>query len=385
MKSNKMKICGIICEYNPFHNGHLYQINVARTQTGADAVVCIMSGNFVQRGENAILHKSIRAKHAVQAGADLVLELPTPFATANAELFAKGALHILSSIPSLTTLCFGAETADKQAFLTVAKRLNDEPISVSKSIQALVSQGMSYAKARAQAWKDEIPQNLFHSPNNILGLEYTKAILKTGARIDIHPIARVGDYKSERLPDGAFASATAIRTHLHEKTALRAFVPDFVYNDLPNERQNRLEMLEKYALLTRSATEIAQVCDCTEGLENALKRVAQTNEPLVEALTSARYTSSRIRRIALQNLLKIDEKLIRDCLQSPLYLRVLAMKKERSDLLSALSESPFPLLVRAHDNEKLSGIAKCCLDIDTFADHLYGLLNAETKINKFIL
>ncbi|MBQ7879347.1 MAG: nucleotidyltransferase family protein [Clostridia bacterium] len=385
MASIKMKICGIICEYNPFHNGHLYQINAARTQTGADAVICVMSGNFVQRGEAAILHKSLRAKHAVQAGADMVLELPVPFATANAELFAKGAVHILSSIPDLAVLSFGAETADKQAFFNAAKRLNNEPENVSQAVQALVSQGVSYAKARAEAWKDEIPHSLLNSPNNILGLEYAKAILDKGANLDISPVARIGEYKNGRL-NGEFASATAIREHLKEKTALRAFVPEYAYSDLPNDHENDLEMLEKYALISRSLAEIAQVCDCNEGLENALKRVAQTNEPLVETLTSARYTSSRIRRIALQNLLKIDEKLIRDCLRAPLYLRVLAMKKERTDLLSALSESPFPLLIRAHDENQLSGTAKVCFDADAFADRVYGLLypNAATTKSPFI-
>ena len=109
-----MKICAIICEYNPFHNGHLYQLNLARELSGADAVLCIMSGNFVQRGENAILDKYTRAKHALKAGADIVIELPTVFATSPAELFATGAIHILSSIPAVKTLCFGAENADNR-------------------------------------------------------------------------------------------------------------------------------------------------------------------------------------------------------------------------------------------------------------------------------
>ena len=111
MKRIKMKICAIICEYNPFHNGHLYQLKQAKALSNADFLLCIMSGNFVQRGEAAIMEKHMRAKHAVMAGADAVIELPTPFATSNAELFAKGAIHILSSIPNVSTLCFGAEKA----------------------------------------------------------------------------------------------------------------------------------------------------------------------------------------------------------------------------------------------------------------------------------
>jgi len=116
-----MKICAVICEYNPFHNGHAYQLSEAKKRSQADAVLCIMSGNFVQRGESAIVDKFTRAKHAVLGGADAVIELPTIFATSNAELFAKGAISILSSIPDVTTLCFGAETASTEAFLQTAK------------------------------------------------------------------------------------------------------------------------------------------------------------------------------------------------------------------------------------------------------------------------
>ena len=147
-----MKICGIICEYNPFHNGHLYQLREAKRLSGADAIVCVMSGNFVQRGEAAILDKYTRAKHAIMAGADVVIELPTPFATANAELFAKGATALLSAIPAVDTLCFGAENADKLAFISAARYLNEEPKEVSDKIKTAVANGVSYAKARAQAW-----------------------------------------------------------------------------------------------------------------------------------------------------------------------------------------------------------------------------------------
>ena len=127
-----MKICAVICEYNPFHYGHAYQIEKIKEKY--DRVVCIMSGNFLQRGESSILEKHVRAKHAMQAGADVVLELPTLFATSNAELFAKGAIRILSSIPAVNTLCFGAENADKTAFKLAARYLNNEPKEVSNQI-----------------------------------------------------------------------------------------------------------------------------------------------------------------------------------------------------------------------------------------------------------
>lgn len=380
-----MKICAIICEYNPFHNGHLYQLQQAKALSQADLLLCIMSGNFVQRGEAGIMNKYTRAKHAVMAGADAVIELPSLFATSNAELFAKGAMHILSSIPNVTTLCFGAEKADKLAFISAARYLNEEPREVSDTIKRLTSEGVSYAKARAQAYAGFIPMDLLSSPNNILGLEYTKAILSLNANIDILPIQRVGgNYNDENLHE-KFSSATAIRAGITNKDTISSQLPTYVAMDLPNKLENTLDCLEKYALLSKSTQEIARILDCTEGLENAFKKAAEQPESLVQTLTSARYTASRIRRIALQCLLGVEESLIRKSLQSPLYLRILAAKKENSDILSILSKSTFPIIARVHDEDSLSDVAKECYTIDTFAEKIYRLLyqTAENK-NIFI-
>ena len=373
-----MKICAIICEYNPLHNGHLWQIREAKEHSNADAVLCIMSGDFVQRGETALLDKFTRAKHAVLAGADAVIQLPTVFATANAELFARGAIRILSSIPAVKTLSFGAENPDKTAFKLAARYLSNEPQEVSESIKKRVKEGVSYAKARAQAWAGFLPLDLLCSPNNILGVEYAKAILTEEADIDILPLQRQGSGYLDTALNQNFSSATAIRNAIDNGEIVRGFLPDFVYEDLPKTTKNDLERLEKYAILSKSKNEIAKVCDCTEGLENAFKRVAETNEPL-ETLTSARYTTSRIKRIALQNLLNIEETLIRECLSSPLYLRVLAVRKQREDILSALGESAYPLIIRAHDDEKLCKTAKRCYEKDIFAEKVYGILQKTKK------
>ena len=374
-----MKICAIICEYNPFHNGHLWHITQARAISHADAILCIMSGNFLQRGEAAILDKYTRAKHAVLAGADAVIELPTAFATSNAELFAKGAIQILNAIPDVETLAFGAENADKLSFISAARYLNDEPKEVSDKIKSLVATGISYASARAQAWAGFIPMDILASPNNILGLEYTKALLSAKSSISILPIQRQGaGYTDDSLYKN-YSSASGIRSAITAGKCVNENVPQFVALDLPNNLRSELELLEKHALISRSAQEIAKVCDCSEGLENALKRVAETNAPIVETLTSARYTASRIRRIALQNLLQIDEELIRTCLRNPLYLRLLAVKKERTDILSILGESKYPLLARAHDNEVLSGVARSCYQKDIYAEKIYSLLYPTPK------
>ena len=379
-----MKICAIICEYNPFHNGHLYHLQTARALSGADAVVCVMSGNFVQRGEAAILNKYVRAKHAVMAGADAVIELPTVFATSNAELFAKGAIKLLSSIPAVETLCFGAENVNKTAFTLAARCLNDEPQEVSKQIKKLVDTGASYAKARAEAYAGFIPFDVLSSPNNILGVEYTRALLAYDSPIQILPIERKGAGYSDNVLKENYSSASAVRAALHQGKRPDGNLPDYVLNDLPKALETHLDVLEKYAVLSRTTKEIASVCDCTEGLENAFKKAAVFPAPLAQTLTSPRYTSSRIRRIALQNLLKINEALIRESLTSSLYLRVLAVKKERSDVLSALSEASFPLITRAHDENVLSGKAKECFETDTFAEKVYSLLYPNKTKNKSI-
>ena len=379
-----MKICAIICEYNPFHNGHLWHIQQAKKLSNANAVICLMSGNFVQRGEAAILDKYTRAKHAVLAGADIVLELPTIFATSNAELFAKGAIHILSSIPEVEILSFGAENADKTAFKLAARYFIEEPKEVSEKIKQQLDMGISYAKARANAFAGFIPLDVLSSPNNILGIEYTRAILQKDCNIDILPIPRTGaNYNDDNLQEN-YSSASAIRNAISRKKTVNGNVPKFVEMDLPSTLQNKLETLEKYAILVRNKQEIASVCDCNEGLENAFKSTAKTNEPLIETLTSSRYTSSRIRRIALHTLLNIDEKVIRESLQSPLYLRVLAMKQGRDELLSVLSNSNFPLLVRPRDYKNLVGIAEKCFEKDEFAEDIYRILYPTLEIPKSI-
>ena len=368
-----MKICAIICEYNPFHNGHLHHIREAKRLSGADCILCLMSGNFVQRGEGAILDKYTRAKHAVFAGADIVIELPTIYATSNAELFATGAVQILSSIPSVDCLCFGAENADADLFFHAATLLNNEPKEVSAKIKQLTDEGFGFAKARAEAWKTMLPLAFISSPNNILGLEYTRAILKLNAPISILPITRLGNgYNCEMLNE-EFASASAIRKGLTENRSIEKYIPEYVLKDLAPVTANTLEALEKYALIANTAEQISRVCDCTEGLENAFKKAAMQAEPLVEQLTSARYTSSRIRRIALQNLLRIEESFIRECLHSTLYLRVLAVRKNRKDVLSELSTAAFPLILRAHDENLLSKTAQECLEKDKFAEKVYAI------------
>ncbi len=377
-----MKICAIISEYNPFHSGHAYHIRQAKEQSNADFVLCIMSGNFVQRGESAVLDKYERAAHAIKAGADAVIELPTVFATSPAEPFAKGGVKIASAIPSVTHLCFGAETPDKDKILQSAALLNDEPKCVSEKIKAALSTGKSLAKARADAYGDKI----LSQPNDLLAVEYARAVLSYSSNIELLPIKRIGaGYKESEL-NSSYPSATAVRKGLKEKT-IRLFkdkLPEQVFISLQDyaDTDEKLDLLERYALLSKSAEEIRLTPDCTEGLENGLKRAATEQENIVSTLTSARYTSSRIRRILLQNLLSITAEDVKTALSSPLYLRLLAAKKN-SPILSLIGESDYPILVSGPDEEKLSPTQRKISEKDAFAQEIYTLLTGK-KPNKQI-
>lgn len=383
-----MKICAIVCEYNPFHKGHAYQLQQAKQRSAADAVVCIMSGYFTQRGDAAILPEKTRAKHAVQNGADAVLSLPTVFATSSAEFFARGAIRILSSIPDFRVLSFGAEHADAN-FYEAAAFLNDETTYISALKQRMQS-GSSFVSARSEVLENTPVAKLLQTPNDVLAIEYARSLIaekgeNAPSLIQLLPIERKGDYKSNTVHLQTFASASAIRSRLDSSNELFnlseaiSFVPQNVQKDLSyaTELSASLSTAEKIALLRTPSELLKTTLDCTEGLENALKKAAKKADDVVESLTSRRYTASRIRRICLHNLLGIRENTIKDCLESTLYVRPLAVKKGREDVLSALSQSTFPCLIRHADEAKLSATAKRCLNIDKTAADVYAALSGN--------
>lgn len=391
-----MKICGIVCEYNPFHNGHAYQLQEAKKRSGADAVVCVMGGNFTQRGEAALLPDTLRAKHAVQCGADAVIALPAVFSSAPAELFARGAIKILSSVPDFSCLSFGAEHADAD-FYAAADVLNDENAYFGK-VKDLLSQGASFASARSEALKNSPVFPLLNSPNDVLAIEYARALSRavppktTGATgttgtenaarcVTLLPVERKGDYKARDV-SGTFSSAAAIRTAVKNGgfAAARDCLPPAVYGDIQRffqreegakNAESALQIAEKTAILNCTPEQLSLVLDCSEGLENALLCAAKQRGDVAKRLTSRRYTAARIKRICLHALLGITGEFIRECLSSPLYLRPLAVKKGREDVLSALAEGEYPLIIRRADERKLCETAQNCLQKDRLAEDMY--------------
>lgn len=381
-----MKICAVICEYNPFHNGHRYQLGEIRKLSGCDKILCVMSGNFTQRGEAAIQNKYVRARHAVECGADLVLELPVAFACCPAELFARGAVHILASIPAVTTLAFGCESGAKEDFTAAAQATLNESKEFKAALKERMKDGTSYVRARNRAvldFHDEIDESLLNSPNNVLGLEYCRAILSEKAAIQPLPIPRVGGGYADTSLFKNFSSATALRGALNEnsrkaKKALARNLPERVFNDLESYEETPYKKAALTALVAASSADVARCPDCSEGLENALKALARSNPDYDTALTklvSKRYTLSRLKRILLQNFLGVKLKDLYDYLDAPLYCKTLAVKKtDAEELLQTLAQGTFPPVVRKSDYNALKQDARLCFATDVRANDLYNAL-----------
>lgn len=376
-----MKICATVAEYNPFHNGHLKHIEYIKHTLKAEKLIVILSGNFTQRGEPAILDKFTRARHAVLAGADLVIELPTVFATANAESFATGAVNIINSLGVVDGLCFGVESGKSEEYLALATMMLDESKEFKKVLKEKLEKGVSLAKAKFETVKElynaEFDSSLIATPNNILGLEYTKAILKNNSNIKIFPMLRDGDHNDLTLKKGV-TSATSIRLSLKEgaKKKTKKCMPQYSYKDLKEYPFLFDKMIMTSVHLT-TAQKMAKIADCSEGLENRIKALSKDNldvETLVEKVSTKRYPATRVRRILTSCLLDVNKNLLDECLNSKLYAKILAVNKDSKDLISLISEkSSIPVLTRKSDLLKLKKTATKCFEKDVLASDLYAL------------
>lgn len=297
-----MKIYGIICEYNPLHIGHYKQIKLLKDQGGA--VVCLMSGNFVQRGAPAIIDKMARAKAAIDCGADLVLELPVTYALSSAEGFAAGGVDILGKF--CDSLSFGAETADSEKLMETAKLLLSPEFS--EKLRTQLDQGLSFPAARQQALGHR--GDILETPNNILAVEYCKAILKGSYNMDVEPIARTGSYHDE-LPHPTEPSATAVRKLMLEHQNFSPYVPTDSFKNavLHHISFGQRAILAK--LRTMTDAEFEALPFGTEGLWRKLMHESRSKAALEDILTavkSKRYTRTRLDRMVMCAFLGITEK-----------------------------------------------------------------------------
>lgn len=386
-----MKICFAVCEYNPLHNGHLLHLRTIRERIAPECIAVLMSGNFTQRGEISLLDKYTRAKHAVLAGADIVFELPAVFATAPAEIFATGAVRLLSSVQGEKTLCFGTESGTKESFLSTAAALTEESREFRSLMKRELKTGVSQIRAKVNALQkmkvQDLDFDLLKSPNNVLGVEYAKAVLSLNSDAEIYPILRTGADYLDRTIHEDLSSASAIRDAIArgEKPTIENNVPPFVYRDLP-DRLPDIGDLAVYSALSKSKKDLGKILDCTEGLENRIKAFAlhaKSYDDLTEKLKTKRYTCTRLHRILTSSVLNIEKTLVKKCLSESSYLKVLAVKNERSDLLSYFSaHSEYPLILRKNDANKLEGSAKKSFEKDVFCNSVFNFA-AKTEIRPF--
>ena len=351
------KILGIIAEYNPFHNGHLYHLMKSKQIASADFCVVILGGNFTQRGEPSLIDKWSKAKSAILNGADLVLELPVLYATSSAENFANGAIKLLNSLKIVDTLSFGAETADIDILNDFAEVLYKEPREFKTLLSAELKKGISYPKARENAlmmYLNNIRKylNVLSSPNNILGIEYLKALRKNKSIIQPLAISRTTSVHNDIRFSGNIASATAIRNLLQEDEIYKIenLMPSSSYSILKENISqghflNSLATYEKeiiYSIRMMSAKEISEFQDVSEGLENLIKKAADSCNniaDLIKIVSSKRYTTTRIQRILLYILLDITKKDIQFSKKVTPYARILGFNANGKQLISQIVEA----------------------------------------------
>ena len=347
-------VVGIIAEYNPFHNGHYYHLKQSKRITNADYCVAIISGNFTQRGDTSIVNKWAKAYMAICGGADLVIELPTVYSISSAENFASGAIKILDELKIVDSLAFGAETDDLEALNNIANVLYNEPKDYVTILNHELKKGASYPAARENAilmYLNDIKRyaNILSSPNNILAIEYLKAIKRQKSNIKPIAIKRKNvDYNDERIVKN-FASATEVRKLIEEQDyeVLRKVIPRSSYKILGMEAQKGnivlgLEKFEKeilYTLRKMTKEEIANLPDVTEGLENTIKAAAcscNNLKDLINGIKSKRYTQTRIQRILLYALLGIDKKMMEASKKIIPYVRILGFTGNGRNLISEI-------------------------------------------------
>ncbi|MBR3561310.1 MAG: nucleotidyltransferase family protein [Oscillospiraceae bacterium] len=364
-----MQVAGVICEYNPFHTGHQWQLSELRRR-GAAAIVCAMSGNYTQRGDFAIVRKHARAEAAIRGGADLVLELPLPWATASAEAFAQGGVSVLAATGVVDTLAFGSECADADTLLRLAEVLTSD--AYASALKSELVKRDSFAAARQRAAARFAPAAALSDPNDILGVEYCKAI--RGTLLAPLPLPRVGA-AHDGAPSGAYASASYLRAHMDAPF----LTPDMrrLYDaECAAGRAPVSVAAAERAILARlrGMDDFSAYDEGGEGLYRrfaAAARRATSVAELLEAVKTKRYAHARLRRMLLAVYLGLPPA------ERPArvpYIRVLAMNDKGKSLLHDMrKKSTLPVLVKSADVRELSADARRLMDREAKATDLYAL------------
>ncbi len=372
---NNLKVNGIVAEYNPFHNGHLYQLQDAKKQSEADYTIVVMSGNFMQRGTPALLNKYRRAEMALKNGADLVLELPALYATGSAEFFAMGAVSILDKLGVVSHLCFGSESGDIKALDHLADILADESKEFQDALKQKLRQGLSYPSARTAALTKLYPDlsnciDVLALSNNILGIEYLKALKRRNSKITPLTTLRSSSNYGDRLMGSYQSSALALRHAIYDDCdlqSLAAQIPESAFAILKNAleaneclRLNDFSEIMHYKLLMEADKGYSDYMDVSSDLsDRIIKHLYQFTDfrSFCDILKTKDMTYTRISRCLMHILLDIRTADIEQARQNDYvnYARVLGFRKNSEALLTAIKKNAsIPLVTKLADAEKLS-------------------------------
>lgn len=393
-----MTVNAIIAEYNPFHNGHVFQLQNAKEATQADYTIVLMSGNYVQRGGPAIIDKHTRTAMALAGGADLVLELPTTLSASSAEYFGSGAVELLSRLGVVDYLCFGSEAGDLQVLDQIASILLEEPESYRATLKESLEAGMSYPLARNAALFKYAPEllnssDILNSPNNILAIEYLKALKRKQTTIKPYTTVRMGNGYHNKYITGSYCSALAIR-----EAILSGSLNDTIYSQIP-ERSGKIlqEYLEKYRpvttedfsdmlfyrLASRSRTgNFADYLDISADLSNRITnelRNFQSFDQFCNLLKTKEITYARISRCLMHILLEIKSEELNGSSSKLPYIRVLGFKKRASALLTAIDNKSSVKMVTkvASAKETLSTEAYEIFEKQLYRDSIYEYVRGK--------
>lgn len=376
-----MPVCGIIAEFNPFHNGHHALIKAAR-ENGADKIVCLMSGNFAERGSIAVTDKRVRAKAALECGADLIIELPLAHALSTAQRFARGSVFLLKALGCVDMLAFGSESGRLEDLNTLAKAIDDP--KTTHVMRKLLHDGLTFAKARELAVKSIYGEELsaqLREPNNILGIEYLRQADLQALKIKAFTIKRIGAGHHDGTASGSFASASFIRSRADIKT-LSQFAPEKAVKIYANAisaglfpaDSGKLENAILSHLRRMSHTELAMLPDISEGLENRMYssiRSAVTLDGLMQSMKTKRYTMARVRRLILSAFLGLTAG---DCEIMPPYIRVLGFNAEGRELFGQIKKHcKLPVSASLAELRSFGGECGHFASLEAISTDLYGL------------
>ncbi len=381
------KRIGIIAEYNPFHNGHLYQIQKAKELTGADTVIAVMSGNFTQRGETSLINKFEKTKIALQNEVDMVIELPTIYSISSAENFALGGIKILNEIGNIDYLVFGIEEDNLKELQAIADVLVNENDEFKRTIKEELDKGNSYPKAREIALKkvlsSENVENIMRKPNNILAIEYLKALKITNSRIKPFAIKRKNSMHHDKNINENYASGTYIRKLFIENNfdEISKVVPKYTYEKLLELKShgtyvtsiNDFSDIVIYKIRMMTKEEISKIADVNEGLENSIKLASttcKTIDEIIDKVSTKRYTKTRISRILTYILLDITKSDMEQSKNNDPYIRVLGINKKCEEILSTIKHNK--LIISLKKFEENNGENEL-LNIDKKATEIYTI------------